>query len=405
MRYILLHTILFTFLINAAFSSDLSVIQTNKISQIQLALADNKLDLRSFKINLAGRILNQPIILTPENLGEWGKIYFEVIPPDNYSSTLSIDISIDAVTFRKTSKNSFYFEFEPEDNKTYIITMRVLTNDNAEIRTFREYPITFIRFPEKHYSQLIKNIITIAFNNKDPSAFLKHLSNTYTDPENNRYDEIEDKLNLEFKKYSNIKFTIKNFEISRLDSVKFKVTFEWTKSYEKNDGNNIENIFGKSIFIFENDLIIQTSGDSIFMDSSVNKQLSANSGVLKGGTVNLTPNESFEFLTETFYKNDRFKGDIAVKKDGNFLSLYVPGGVIQDMGITALSEIKEAPETGYSEETQVIIGHSYCLRNNNNRFAKLQITYVEGSEIGQTSVLVSINWIYQEKECRILRPQ
>lgn len=405
MRYLLLQLILPALLVNTAITADISLLKPDKSSHTELASADNVFSLNSFKINIVGRNLNQPITLTPDNLGEWGKIYFEVIPADNFSSNFSIDVSIDSGLVWKPLQKSYYFEFEPEDDKTYLIGIRVLSNDNAAIRLFKECPITYIKYPEKHYYGLIKNIITIAFNNKDPNSFLKYVSNSYTDPENNRYEELEDKLSLEFKKYNNIKFTLKNFEISRLDLAKFKVMFEWTKSYDIIDSNSQENIFGRSIYIFENDLIIQTTGDSIFHDPSKNKQSSMDAGVLKGGTVNLISNESFEFSTEIFYKDEALKGDLAVKKDGKYLSLYVPGGVIQDMGIIQLSEIKEAPETGYSEEAQVVIGHSYCLKNHNNRFAKFQITYVEGAEVGQTAIFVSINWIYQEKESRILRPQ
>ncbi|MFH1288634.1 MAG: hypothetical protein ABII25_08065, partial [bacterium] len=199
--------------------------------------------------------------------------------------------------------------------------------------------------------------------------------------------------------------TLKNFGVNRLDLSKFKVVFEWTKTSRKKEGNTVEHLFGKSAYIFENDLIIRTIGDSIFTGSPGEKQIAENPGILKGGTVNLIPDESFEFLTESFYKDNVLKGDIGIKKEGGILSLYVPGGMIQDMGIIQISEIEEAPETGYSASVPVVIGHSYCLQDGNNKYAKLQVTYVEGAEIGQTSILVAINWIYQEKESRILKPQ
>lgn len=265
--------------------------------------------------------------------------------------------------------------------------------------------LSFNENPEKHYSELIKSIFSLTFNNKEPSLFMKYVSNSYTDSDNNHYEDIEDKLTSEFEKNDNIKFTLKKFEVNRLDSLRFKAAFEWTKASRKKDGNTVEHAFGKSMYIFENDLIIKTGGDSIFTGSLSKKQTSENPGVLKAGTINLIPDESFEFSTESFHKDNILKGDIVIKKDGNALSLYVPGGVIQDMGITRISEIEEAPETGYSDSAQVIIGHSYCLRDGNNKYAKLQVTYVEGGEISQTSVLVSINWIYQEQESRTLKPQ
>lgn len=228
---------------------------------------------------------------------------------------------------------------------------------------------------------------------------MKYISNSYVD-----YEEIEDKLNSEFKKYDNIKFILKNFEIGRLDQSKFKVAFEWTKTSRKKDENTVEYLSGESMYVFENDIIIQMGGDSIFADSAATKQMPKDPGMLKGGTINLIPDESFEFSTENFYKDNTLKGDVGIKKDGNTLSFYVAGGVIQDMGIIQISEIEEAPETGYSESVPVAIGHSYCLRDNNDRYAKLQVTYIEGSETGQTSTVVSINWIYQEKKSRVLKP-
>ncbi|MEW6088156.1 MAG: hypothetical protein AB1498_07605 [bacterium] len=401
MKYFILIIISFIFIINIAFSQELQEYAPRAIP----APLNKKIDVNSFKVNIIGNILNKPIILTPENLGEWGKIYLNVIPPENYFSSAIVDISLDSGYLWETLTKSFYYEFEPEDKKTYILCVRISTNDDAGMKIFNEYPVTYLKNPEQHYSELVKNIFSIAFDNKDPSLFMKYFSNSYADSDDNRYEEIEDKFNMEFKKYSNIKFTLKNFEINRIDSAKFKVVFDWTKSSEYRENNNVEHYFGKSVYIFENDFIIQTGGDPIFFDSSAVKQLSKDYGVLKGGTVNLIPDESFDFSTEYFHKKETLKGDIGVKKNGNTLSLYVPGGAIQDMGIIQISEISEAPETGYSESAAVVIGHSYCLRNNNNRYAKLQVTYVEGAEVGQTSILVSINWIYQENESRILKPQ
>ncbi len=73
------------------------------------------------------------------------------------------------------------------------------------------------------------------------------------------------------------------------------------------------------------------------------------------------------------------------------------------MGIIQLSEIAEAPEEGYIDYAPVIIGHSYTVRNNAGRYAKLQVTYIEGAEVGETSVLVNFNWIFQERDIRRLR--
>ena len=405
MRNIPFQIILFIVLINVAFPYDRNATRSIETSQIVLDSSDLKLDLSAFKIKIVSRILNQPIILTSGNLGEWEKIYFNVIPPDNYSSSFSIDVSMDSGNVWNPIKEPFYFEFYPDENRTYVISIRVLTKDNAGIKAFNKYPISYIKSPEIYYPDLIKKFIAYTFNNKEPSFFLKYISNSYSDSKNNRYDEIEDKLDLEFEKYNNIKFSLKKFNVVRSDLAKFKVSFHWTKSYENKANNTIENIFGKSVFIFKNDLIIKTGGDSIFFNSAKNMPSSIVSGILKAGTITLIPDESFEFSSEIFYKGDKLKGDLGIKKDGINLSLYVPGGMIQDMGITPLSAIKEAPETDYHNEAPVIIGHSYCLRNSNNRYAKFQITYVEGAEIGQTSFLISINWIYQEKESRILRPQ
>lgn len=253
--------------------------------------------------------------------------------------------------------------------------------------------------PEKYYLELTKKIFSLTFNNKDPLLFMKYISNSCPG-----HEEIESKLNLELKKYDNIKFILKNFEIGRLDSSKSKVTFEWTKTSRKKGENTIEYLPGKSIYVFKNDIIIRMGGDSIFANSDATKQIYKNPGVLKGGTINLVPDESFEFSTENLYQDNTLKGDIGIKKDGNTLLFHVAGGVIQDMGIIQISEIEEAPEAGYSESVPVAIGHSYCLRDNNNRYAKLQVTYIEGSETGQTPAVVSLNWIYQEKESRVLKP-
>lgn len=228
---------------------------------------------------------------------------------------------------------------------------------------------------------------------------MKYISNSHID-----YEETENKLSLEFKKYDNIKFILKNFETGKLDSSKSKVTFEWTKTSRKKDENTVEYLSGESMYVFENDIIIQMGGDSIFADSAATKQIYKDPGMLKGGTVNLVPDESFEFSTENFYQDNTLKGDIGIKKDGNTLLFHVAGGVIQDMGVIQISGIEEAPETGYFESAPVAIGHSYCIRDSNNKYAKLQVTYIEGSETGQTSTLVSINWIYQEKESRVLKP-
>ncbi|MFH1287203.1 MAG: hypothetical protein ABII25_00705, partial [bacterium] len=79
-----------------------------------------------------------------------------------------------------------------------IIVFVLLTNASfSQGLSFKKYPVTYVKNPEKHYSDLIKSTFSLTFSNKDSSLFMEYVSNSYTDPEDNRYEEIEDKLNLE----------------------------------------------------------------------------------------------------------------------------------------------------------------------------------------------------------------
>lgn len=67
------------------------------------------------------------------------------------------------------------------------------------------------------------------------------------------------------------------------------------------------------------------------------------------------------------------------------------GNEIKDMGAVELSEVVEAPATGYiTDWIEPIAGHVYCLITQDNKYAKVKFTSVDPD-----NVIVTFDWVYQ----------
>lgn len=72
------------------------------------------------------------------------------------------------------------------------------------------------------------------------------------------------------------------------------------------------------------------------------------------------------------------------------------GNEIKDMGAVELSEVVEAPATGYTTDwIEPIAGHVYCLITQDNKYAKVKFTSVDSG-----NVIVTFDWVYQPNGTR-----
>jgi hypothetical protein len=82
---------------------------------------------------------------------------------------------------------------------------------------------------------------------------------------------------------------------------------------------------------------------------------------------------------------------------GGIFSLPGQFPVFQSMGPIPLSEILEAPESGYFPQVAVSPGFSYCVVTAENKYAKLYIVDMDfgNRSEGQPYVWIRFDWVFQ----------